>query len=285
MHALTARANAGDLYGIMARRIDHFELMASSFRVYIDESGDEGFVFLPNDQGSSRWLVLSAVVVRTSRDGEMVRLAKECRALLNKPPKYALHFRNLRHEQRVPFARMVGEAPIRHISILIHKPSIAEPETFQQEKFSLYRYATRLLLERVSWLCRDQAKDGDGDGKAELIFSNRSIMSYDDLRDYLRRLARPEETDVRIHWPSFDVDAVRAVNHDQLAGLQIADAVATSVFYAVHRNPYGETERRYLELLARNIYRNRRTVAGYGLKFWCADDEERQRVLAIVEQN
>lgn len=36
--------------------------MTSSFRVYIDESGDEGFTFLPNEQGSSRWLVLSALV-------------------------------------------------------------------------------------------------------------------------------------------------------------------------------------------------------------------------------
>lgn len=272
-------------YGMMAPLIAFLKLMASSFRVYIDESGDEGFVFLPNEQGSSRWLVLSAVVVRTGRDNEMVRIAKECRALLNKPPKHPLHFRNLKHEQRVPFARMVGEAPIRHISVLIHKPSIAEPEMFQQEKFSLYRYATRLLLERVSWLCRDQAIAGEGDGKAELIFSNRSIMSYDDLRDYLRRLARPEEIEVRIHWPSFDIDAVRAVNHDQLAGLQIADAVATSVFYAVHRNQYGETEDRYLQLLGRNVYRNRRTVAGYGLKFWCSDEQERRRVLAAVEQN
>jgi Protein of unknown function (DUF3800) len=179
---------------------------------------------------------------------------------------------------------MIGDAPLRHVSILIHKPSIAEPEVFPQEKFSLYRYATRLLLERVSWLCRDRALAGEGDGKAELIFSNRSIMSYDDLRDYLRRLARPEETEVRIHWPSFDIDTVRAVNHDQLAGLQIADAVATSVFYAVHKNPYGETEDRYLRLLARNIYRHRGTAAGYGLKFWCYDEAERLRVMAAIDQ-
>ncbi|WP_058034886.1 DUF3800 domain-containing protein [Burkholderia pseudomallei] len=258
--------------------------MTSSFRVYIDESGDEGFVFLPNEQGSSRWLVLSAVVVRTERDLEMVRIAKACRELLNKPPKYPLHFRNLKHEQRVPFARMVGEAPLRHVSVLVHKPSIQEPEMFQQEKFSLYRYATRLLLERVSWLCRDHAHAGQGDGTAELIFSNRSIMSYEDLRNYLRRLARPEETEVRIHWPSVDIEGVRAVNHDQLAGLQIADAVATSVFYAVHRNPYGETEDRYLRLLARNLYRHRGTATGYGLKFWCDDEAERLRVLAAIER-
>ena len=33
----------------------------------IDESGDEGFTFLPNEQGSSRWLVFSALVIHKAR--------------------------------------------------------------------------------------------------------------------------------------------------------------------------------------------------------------------------
>ena len=80
------------------------------------------------------------------------------------------------------------ESPERTISVLIHKPSIKEPEKFQSEKFPLYRYATRYLLERVSWFCRDQRIEGEGDCRADLIFSNRSIMSYEDLRSYLRLL-------------------------------------------------------------------------------------------------
>jgi hypothetical protein len=255
--------------------------MPSSFRVYIDESGDEGFKFLPNEQGSSRWFVLSAVVVRKERDLELVQLAKDVRALLKKGPRHALHFRHLKHEQRIPFVRRIGESPLRHIHILVHKPSIIDPEKFQQEKFSLYRYATRLLLERVSWLCRDYYQPGDrGNGLAELIFSNRSAMSYEDLREYLRRLRNLPE--VRIHWDSVDPGAVSAVSHDQLAGLQIVDAVATGAFYSVHRSVYGETEDGYLRLLARNIYRNRGIADGYGLKLWCADADEKKRVLAVV---
>jgi hypothetical protein len=37
--------------------------MTTSFVAYIDESGDEGFKFLPNEQGSSRWFVLSALLL------------------------------------------------------------------------------------------------------------------------------------------------------------------------------------------------------------------------------
>ena len=56
--------------------------MSSSFTAYIDESGDEGFVFLPGEKGSSRWLVLSAVVFRKTKDREAVRVMREVRALL-----------------------------------------------------------------------------------------------------------------------------------------------------------------------------------------------------------
>ena len=141
-------------------------VISSSFSVYIDESGDEGFVFQPNERGSSRWLVLSAAVFRKSNDLDAVRLMRDVREKLEKAKKKALHFRELKHEQRVPYVRAIGEAKLRTVSMLIHKPSLKEPEKFQSESHLLYRYVTRLLLERVSWLCRDQHRDGEGDGTA-----------------------------------------------------------------------------------------------------------------------
>ena len=246
----------------------------ASFTVYIDESGDEGFVFQPNERGSSRWLVLSAVVLRKRNDLEAVRLMREVRQRLGKDSKKALHFRELRHEQRVPYARAIGSAPLRTVSVLIHKPSIKEPERFQSESFRLYRYASRLLLERVSWLCRDHRRPDEGDGTAEITFSNRSAMSYDDLRQYLATLqATAELKEVRVDWSVVRPELVRAVNHDQLAGLQLADAVASGLFCAVNRNPYGEVEPRYLELMAPTLYRHKKTALGYGLKFWPEDLE------------
>ncbi|MEI7843937.1 MAG: DUF3800 domain-containing protein, partial [Gallionellaceae bacterium] len=201
---------------------------------------------------------------------------------LKKPPKHPLHFRELKHEQRVPLARLIGQAQARTVSVLIHKPSIPDPENFQQQKYSLYRYACRLLLERVSWLCRDHHKAGEGNGRAEFIFSNRSAMSYDDLRTYLHQLK--DDSTVRIAWNVFDPALVSAVNHDQLAGLQLADAVATSVFYAVHKNQYNEVEERYLQLIAPTIYQHEGKTEGYGLKFWCEDKIEIARVLGTTKK-
>jgi Protein of unknown function (DUF3800) len=257
----------------------------ASFVAYVDESGDEGFKFLPQEQGSSRWFVLSALVIRKENDRQVVELAKQARTLLKKEPKAPLHFRHLKHEQRVPLARLIGMARVRTVNVLVHKPSIAEPEVFQQQAYALYRYATRLLVERVSWLCRDHRRTGVGDGQVEMVFSNRSAMSYDDLRAYLRQLKDGQtERDVRVDWSVIDPEQIRAVNHDQLAGLQLADALASGVFYAVHRNPYGDTEERYLRLMARTLYHHKGAAEGYGLKFWCQDSAEVSRVLRAVRE-
>lgn len=48
--------------------------MTTSFRVYINESGDEGFTFVPNDRGGSRGLMLSALAARRENDLS----AREC---------------------------------------------------------------------------------------------------------------------------------------------------------------------------------------------------------------
>jgi hypothetical protein len=225
-----------------------------SFVVYIDESGDEGFVFNSDGSGSSRWLVLSAAVIRKSKDLAMVSCLKEVRELFGYEHKKPLHFVDLKHEQRIPYIRRVAALPIRTVSVLVYKPSILEPEKFQNEKYRLYRYATRLLLERVSWLCRDQRKSGDGDGTAEVIFSNRSKMSYQDIRDYLQLLI-----------------SQHAVEHSRLAGLQVADAIASGVHFAVKVNRYGETETGYLSHISATMYRHRNVLNGYGLKLWPVD--------------
>ena len=104
---------------------------------YIDESGDEGFTFRVDGSGSSRWLVLSALVMRKENDIAVVRVAEEARSILRKPSKHPLHFRDLKHEQRVALSRLIGQMPSRTVTVLIHKPSIPDPEIFQREAYSL----------------------------------------------------------------------------------------------------------------------------------------------------
>ena len=218
-----------------------------TFAVYVDESGDEGFRF---GSGSSEWFVLSAVVIRRAFELDTVKLVDDVRSLLGRPDRKPLHFRDLRHEHRLPFVDRISKANLRAVNVLVHKPSIKEPEKFQ-ERYHLYFYATRYLLERVSWYCRDHRTPHDpGDGSARIVFSNRSSMSYDEMRDYFSCLqARTGLFDIRIDWSVIKPEQIEAATSGKYMGLQIADAVASSLFYAVQPSQYGYTEDRYARIL------------------------------------
>jgi hypothetical protein len=239
--------------------------MAASFHAFIDEAGDEGFRFLPNESGSSRWLVLSAAIFRNANALAPVQILRQARELLKREPKYVLHFRDLKHEHRVAYTGVMAKHKFMTASVLSYKQDIADPAPFQQEKNLLYKYLTRLLLERLSWIARDHRKANDGDGAVELIFSDRAAMSYENLRGYIDLLRTRD--DVRIYWPAIKTENIRAVAHSKLAGLQVADAVASGLYNAVTMNQYGHSEPTYLNMLKPRIYRRNKVCFGYGLKF------------------
>lgn len=231
-----------------------------AFNVYIDESGDEGFQFKDGNRGSSRWFVLSAAITRAETDLSTVKLVDRVRTILGKQARADLHFRCLNHGQRLPYLAEIANAPLRTVSVLVHKPSLQSD--LYSEKGLLYNYATRLLLERVSWLCRDARHEPAH--KARLIFSNRSNMSYQELCAYLARLQ--QRRDVRIDWTAVDCKDVAIFEHSKRMGLQIADAVASAIWSGVNPNGYGYTEPRYAEMLRRTVYAHKGLRFGYGIK-------------------
>jgi hypothetical protein len=259
--------------------------MASSFLVYIDESGDEGFQF---GGGSSQWFVLSAVITRRATDLDTVKLVDHTRTHLAKPPRKPLHFKDLKHEQRLPYISRIASAELKTVSVLVHKPSLLEPEKFQ-ERYRLYFYTTRYLLERVSWYCRDHTRHADeGDGSAEIVFSNRSGMSYPELCEDLRQLHHDSGLfDANVDWNVIRENQVTSLSPGKRMGLQIADAVAGSFFHGVEESQYGFLEPRYAQMLKPVVYRGRAGWLGYGLKFWPREanallQEERYRWIGEV---
>jgi len=66
-------------------------MSGSGFRVSIAESGEEGFVFHLDGTGSSRWLVISAVVTQRASGLQVIRLMERVRATLSRPPGQAQH--------------------------------------------------------------------------------------------------------------------------------------------------------------------------------------------------
>lgn len=236
----------------------------AQFLVYVDESGDEGFLFRA---GSSEWFVLSAAIIRAAIEPATVAVVDQVRGLFKKPAGKPLHFRELKHDHRVAYAAALAGADLRITSLLIHKPSLNEPEKFS-ERYRLYFYAVRYLLERVSWYCRDH-RSLQGDCSAEVIFSNRASMSYAELCNYLKLLkANSGIWDVSIEWSCIDPSRVRALPVRSRKGLEIADAAAGSFFKAVEQGTYGYTEDRYARTLKPVVYSYRGRYFGYGVKVW-----------------
>jgi hypothetical protein len=256
----------------------------TAFTVYIDESGDEGFTFRPHPhKGSSDWFILTAVVTPTSEDKKIRELAAQIRAALALEPKSGLHFSGLDHPKRVRAIQEIAGSHVRISSVLVNKHAITQPEIFSEAPFRLYFYTARLLLERISWYCRDNSwhlNDGtsaSGDISARIIFEHRKRLSYDELRDYVQTLQQNSQNnvwlrllqeDVRIDWRVVCPTRIEAAQKNQYAGLQIADMVAGGLRAALEHSRFANTEHRYAKMLAPVTYGRGSNFTSYGLKFF-----------------
>lgn len=238
----------------------------TGFVTYIDEAGDEGFKFDCVNH-SSEWLVISAVVVRKTNDPRLFDLIQSYKKLIEKKRDYTIHFRTLNHTQRLPLVGLIANAPIRAVTVLCRKRLLTQTEKLR-EKHKLYFYLTRYLLERVSWLC--WANRGVSSPRTEIVFSNRSNMAYGEIQTYLDTLenSTPAFQPVKIDWRVIDKSAVIALPHRQRAGLQIADAVASSLFCAVEPGSFGFSEPRYGKMLLPITYKKGQSPISRGLKFF-----------------
>lgn len=236
----------------------------ATFVAYIDESGDEGFRF---GAGSSDWLVLSAIVIRKSEEQGVVCLVDDVKTCFSLPSRKPLHCRRLDDVQCAFFIKKIAGAKLVTMSIFMHKPSLIA-EKFA-EPHRLYFYTVRYLVERISWYCRDHYLTTDsGDGGADLIFSIRHGMPYENMRAYLLKLKRDSEyMPYQIDWSRILIGRVRAEPMSRYKGLQIADGVAHCGFRAVDSSKRAADHRHALALKP-VTYHRLGNYTSYGTKFF-----------------
>lgn len=240
--------------------------MEPAFTAYIDESGDQGFEFRdPEYMGSSRWFIISAVVTKTSQKTLLRNSLSDLRSELNMQSNQIIHFSKLNHAQRVLATKRISRMPIRVVSVLVHKPELNNPEKFKDEGYRLYFFTLRLLLERISWLCRDSEQDG----RCKLIFEHCKSLKYDDLHDYIQKL---KEKPTKIDWESLRTDKLFVENKKSIAALQLADCCASSFQWALAEK-YKFTEHRFAKNLKPVVYCNGSNYKSYGMKFLCGNPD------------
>lgn len=249
--------------------------MPHAITAYIDESGDEGFVFaqLPNRK-SSEWWTISAVLTRSSNVAHVEGAVAQYHAEAKKPRPF--HFSKERHEHRIGFMNCAIQAPITFVSVITHKPTLLrEKPTIATRKHHLFYYTAKLLIERITWFM-DYDLGNTGDEKAHIIFSNRGQFRREHLDNYLSILrgqtAYEQALDLGagshdIKWRRIQDDLIDVQDHNSLAGLQVADAVASGIRWALEPTPHSLTEHRYAKILAPRVWRRFGRVQSYGLKF------------------
>jgi len=254
---------------------------AATFVAYIDEAGDEGFKF---GKGSSEWFVLGAAILRRATEMPEIRLVDDVRARLNRgrkpdrqfPAKKALHFRDLEHDIRKYYAVRIAQSHLTCTVVLIRKRDLLSGnETVAEERqlrAVLYDVAALALVETISHYCAEEYVSGDiGDGSVDLVFSSRSSLDYPQLRNTIEVvLADPSTFNYQGHFGREIIRPaqVQAIMHSKSMGLQIADAVTSSYYYAVEASADGFVEDAYVRLLLPCAYRRIGELLKHGIKVY-----------------
>ena len=230
------------------------------YTAYIDEAGDEGFGKLANPDpgcGQSHWLILGSIII----PDENRRLTASWRndVLSNFPRKQTrdLHWRHLKHEQKIVVCNLLAEMPMGIGLTLSHKvtlPGSRYAGPFKQKGY-LYNYLVRWLLERL--ICACKVKAAPDEASLRVVFSRRGGTNYQSMAQYLQKLANGEDLikSPRItDWSVLNIPNIAVENHSKSPGLQLADCVTSAFYQGVEPNSYGNTEPAYgLKLAPRLI--------------------------------
>lgn len=207
--------------------------------------------------------MVSACVIRETRLAAASNKLNEILKPHESKPNKFFHFANACHEARVAVCHGLSKLPIRAANVCFNKPMQPQPHGLDQDG-RLHRYALRLLLERISWIARDNRTNGEGNGKCRLTFSQCGGLSYEKLEDYLGVL-RHEQTEIA--WDHLDADVFKILQHKDSPWLRAADTFASSLYRAVELSRYGYCEDRYIKILRPRIYSRNGNYHSYGMKF------------------
>ncbi|MBM2575259.1 DUF3800 domain-containing protein [Jannaschia sp. Os4] len=252
-----------------------------SYVAYIDEAGDDGLrrVRPIDSHGSSEWLVVSAVVVRASRENEVKDWVSDIRDGLWRYNRATLHFKDLNENKRLFVCDQLAGLNARYFVVCSNKKNMRGYQNPLAEQVPsqcwFYNWMTRLLLERVTdfvaW--RSEVDFGEPQ-KVKIEFSNRGGLSYSQMKAYWRWISYQGENTFlrfgRINWDAIDYELAKVYPHYDRAGLQLADVVASAFFKAVDKYNTGSCDPRFAAKLQPRMARFRdrpaNSPSGYGVK-------------------
>jgi hypothetical protein len=245
------------------------------FWVYIDEAGDRG-----SGSRSSEHFLVAAVIVRESNLERTRQDLTDLASVLGRGPGHPIHFRNLNHSRRIKAAADLAMLPIDAIAmaILCKRHFLQVDTSYLSLPDPMYFFAVGLALERASWYLREQ-----GATEARVNIAHIRRLDVIKLSDHRRTI---ESASPATHWRPFEGHPfeVGTPTGEQL--LQVSDIAASSAFQAIEPDPYGNTERRYLDSFRPKLYRcgPRSVVTKRGLRVYPRQQAEENGYLSWLRR-
>lgn len=228
--------------------------MMPALTMFIDEAGDpgvrDGLRYLNTRH---EWMCVSAVLVRTSRDGELVDWIKQMRAAANSTQAGMLHYAGIHLARRSKVCEVMAGFPCKAFTVASHKSNLREYTNPRLQRpidaTKFYNWCLRLLLERVTaWAAQWQRDNLGTIEPIRAIFGERGhdwghFLKYVDILEMQSKAGTlflkgpglaPALLD-RTHW---------TVERAELnAGVQLADVAASSFYQAANSaSPTFDTE-------------------------------------------
>jgi hypothetical protein len=223
------------------------------YRVCVDETGDRGW-----GGRASPIFVMTAVIARDADVPALKTLRDGICTSLGKPVATVLHWADnvKEHSQRKHVSRQIGGAPLTLTNVIVMKKPLMGSGTALSDATTMYNYALRRLLERITWYVDDRG------GEAIITFAHVKRFPYERLQDYLRVL---QTSGTEIRWHAIR-GKVRIDQPNRVQPLQLADLAAGGLASALRPDRFGDYELSYLrELLPRIYIRGRGAVTSYGM--------------------
>jgi hypothetical protein len=217
-----------------------------NYVAYIDEAGDPGLnkVRPIDPDGASEWLILSAVVIQAKREPHVVSWVDAIRDGIGVKQRRYLHYRDLSDTRKRTVAKCMAELPIRGFAVCSNKKNMRGYRNSRAEKIPsqqwFYNWCVRLLLERVTAFCAEHSQREHGELKRiKIEFSRRGGHRYSQTKAYHYYLRHQQQsaglylTKREPITSMLNTDLMEDHPHQTRAGLQLADAVASSFYQAI----------------------------------------------------
>lgn len=212
---------------------------------YIDEAGDTGLskVRPIDENGSSEWFVLSALVMRAKWEPDVVGWVDGIRSNIGVTQRRFLHFRDLSPTRKLAVASAISKLPVRGFAICSNKKNMRRHRNDNAAKVPsqqwFYNWCIRLLMERVTAFCAERTQRDYGERRlVKLEFSRCGGHRYSQTKAYHSYLSFQQEGDkvfLKKRQPDrkmLHTDLMEDHPHYSRAGLQLADTIASAFYQA-----------------------------------------------------